>query len=210
MSNFPSLSLFILHLLEVVISLYLHCIKSARIRSYSGWNFPAFNLNTERYSVALHVQSEWGKMWTRIALNTDTFHAVLVAAHNSCPYVEAVVFFVSKKFKLHACCLFPTSSDVPFFLFLWLLTQVLSLTIWCFLVGLWSFQITFFGIYSFFNFSYFTFSSLLPVFRIMCFFFFTPIFIFSFYFYLSFLSFFYMVLFSYCWDIIYVYTHFYF
>ena len=28
-----------------------HCVKSVRIRSYSGPYFPAFGLNTERYSV---------------------------------------------------------------------------------------------------------------------------------------------------------------
>ena len=29
-----------------------HCVKSVRMRSYSGPNFPAFGLNTERYSVS--------------------------------------------------------------------------------------------------------------------------------------------------------------
>ena len=32
-----------------------HCMKSVRIRSYSGSYFPAFGLNTERYSVYRHV-----------------------------------------------------------------------------------------------------------------------------------------------------------
>ena len=53
-----------------------HCVKSVRIWSYSGPYFPAFELNTERYSLSLHIQSEWGKIWTRITLNTDTFYAV--------------------------------------------------------------------------------------------------------------------------------------
>ena len=56
-----------------------HCVKSARIRSYSGSHFPTFGLNTERYSVSLRIQSEWGKMWTRITPNTDTFPAVGVS-----------------------------------------------------------------------------------------------------------------------------------
>ena len=47
-----------------------HCVKSVRIRSYSGPYFPAFRLN---------IQSECGKIWTRITLNTDTFHAVSVS-----------------------------------------------------------------------------------------------------------------------------------
>ena len=28
---------------------HLHCVKSARIHSFSGLYFPAFELNTERY-----------------------------------------------------------------------------------------------------------------------------------------------------------------
>ena len=51
-------------------------VKSARIRSYSGLHFPAFGLNTERYSVSLRSQSECGKMRTRITPKTETFHAV--------------------------------------------------------------------------------------------------------------------------------------
>ena len=46
-----------------------HCMKSVRIRSYSGPHFPAFGLNTKRYSVSLRIQSECGKMRTRIAPN---------------------------------------------------------------------------------------------------------------------------------------------
>ena len=52
--------------------------KSVHIRSYSGPHFPAFGLNTERYSVSLRIQSECGKMRTRITPNTDTFYAVLL------------------------------------------------------------------------------------------------------------------------------------
>ena len=33
----------------------IHCVKSVRIRSYSGPCFPAFGLNTERYSVSLRI-----------------------------------------------------------------------------------------------------------------------------------------------------------
>ena len=53
-----------------------HCIKSVRIRSYSGPHFPAFGPNPETYSVSLRIQSKCGKMRTRITPNTDTFHAV--------------------------------------------------------------------------------------------------------------------------------------
>ena len=53
-----------------------HCTKSFRIWSYSGPHFPAFRLSTERNRVSLRIQSECGKMRTRITLNTDTFHGV--------------------------------------------------------------------------------------------------------------------------------------
>ena len=45
------------------------CIKSVRIRSYSGLHFPALG-------VSLCIHSECGKMRTRITPNTDTFYAV--------------------------------------------------------------------------------------------------------------------------------------
>ena len=53
-----------------------HCVKRICIRSYSGPNFPEFGLNTERYSVSLRIQSECGKIRTRITPNTDTFYSV--------------------------------------------------------------------------------------------------------------------------------------
>ena len=53
-----------------------HYVKGARIWSYSGLHFPAFGLNTERYSVSLYIQSKCGEMRTRITPNTDTFYAV--------------------------------------------------------------------------------------------------------------------------------------
>ena len=53
-----------------------HFVKSVRIRCYSGPYFPAFGLNTERYSVFLRIQSECGKIRTRIIPNLDTFYVV--------------------------------------------------------------------------------------------------------------------------------------
>ena len=55
----------------------LHCVKNVCIWSYSGLYFPAFGLNMEIYSSSLRIQSEYGKMRTRITPNTDTFYAVL-------------------------------------------------------------------------------------------------------------------------------------
>ena len=62
----------------VIYIFFVHCVKSVRIRSYSGPYFPAFELNTERYSVSLRIQSECCKIRTRITPNTDTFHALVV------------------------------------------------------------------------------------------------------------------------------------
>ena len=56
-----------------------HCVKRVRIRSFSGPYFPAFGLDTERYSVSLRSQSEYGKMQTRKTPSMDTFHAVCTA-----------------------------------------------------------------------------------------------------------------------------------
>ena len=53
-----------------------HCVKSVHIRNYSGPYIPAFGLNMERYGVSLHIQSECGKIRTRITPNTDIFHAL--------------------------------------------------------------------------------------------------------------------------------------
>ena len=44
-------------------------------------HFPAFGLNTERYSVSLSIQSECEKMRTRIIPNTDILHGVFYFLH---------------------------------------------------------------------------------------------------------------------------------
>ena len=42
-----------------------HCMKSVQIRNFSAPYFPAFRLNTERYSISLRIQSKCGKIRTR-------------------------------------------------------------------------------------------------------------------------------------------------
>ena len=42
----------------------IHSMKSVDIWSFSGPYFPAFGLNTERYSASVRIQSECGKIWT--------------------------------------------------------------------------------------------------------------------------------------------------
>ena len=62
-----------------------HCLKSVRIWSFFGPYFPAFGLNTERYAVSLHIQSECRKIQTRKIPNTNTFHAVNVIDNSNLP-----------------------------------------------------------------------------------------------------------------------------
>ena len=63
---------------EADISCPKHCVKSVCIQSYSRPYFPAFGLNTERYSISLRrIQSECGKILTRVTLNTDNFYSVI-------------------------------------------------------------------------------------------------------------------------------------
>ena len=52
------------------------CVNRVLIWSYSGPYFPAFGMNTERYSESLRIHSKCGKIRTRITPNTDTFYAV--------------------------------------------------------------------------------------------------------------------------------------
>ena len=47
-------------------------MKSVLIRIFCSPYFPAFGLNTERYSVSLRIRSECGKMRTRKTPNTGT------------------------------------------------------------------------------------------------------------------------------------------
>ena len=53
-----------------------HCVKSVRIRSFSGPSFPAFGSNMERYGVFIRSYFECGEIRSRKTLNTNTFHAV--------------------------------------------------------------------------------------------------------------------------------------
>ena len=50
-----------------------YCVKSVRIRSFSGPYFPAFGLNISPYSVRMRENTE------QKTPNTDTFHAVIIS-----------------------------------------------------------------------------------------------------------------------------------
>ena len=53
-----------------------NCVKCVCILSFSGPYFPAFGLNTGRYSVSFRLQSECRKIRTRKTPNTVIFHTV--------------------------------------------------------------------------------------------------------------------------------------
>ena len=61
---------------ERVEELYCHWVKSSRMWSDSSPHFPAFGLNTERYFVTLHIESECEKIQTRVTQNTEFFGVV--------------------------------------------------------------------------------------------------------------------------------------
>ena len=50
---------------SMVVSDQITALKVSKYGVFSGPYFPAFGLNTERYSVSLRIQSEYGKMRTR-------------------------------------------------------------------------------------------------------------------------------------------------
>ena len=65
-----------------------NCVRSVRIRSYSGPYFTAFGLNTERHEVSLRIQSESGKIRTRTTPNTDNFYAVFIGSR----FIDCIFF----------------------------------------------------------------------------------------------------------------------
>ena len=67
-------------------------MKSVRTWSYCSPYFPAFGLNTDRYSVA------GGNIWIRITPNTDTFYSVTFkCALNACAHAKQVIHFFKLK-----------------------------------------------------------------------------------------------------------------
>ena len=71
--------------------------KSVYILSYSGPHFPAFGLNTEKYSLSLLIQAECGKIRTRITPNTGAFYAVWARHKNLYSWHTSRAFLFWKK-----------------------------------------------------------------------------------------------------------------
>ena len=71
------------HLVNIKGFRYIHCVKSVRIRDYSGSHFPAFGLNTERYIFPYSVRMrenadqnnpEYGDFLRSANVESDFFH----------------------------------------------------------------------------------------------------------------------------------------
>ena len=71
--------MFVLRVILVHIFPYSDWVRRNKVRIwiYSDLHFPAFGLNTEKYTVCIRIQSECGKIRTRIIPNTDTFYAAV-------------------------------------------------------------------------------------------------------------------------------------
>ena len=57
-----------------------HCVKSVRIRNYFSLHFPAFGLNTERYSVSLRISPYSVRMRENVDQNNAKYQQFLRSA----------------------------------------------------------------------------------------------------------------------------------
>ena len=76
----------------------INCVKSVRIRSYSGLHFSRIFQNTERNGgsispYAVRMRENAGNMRTKITPNTDTFYAVIIISFVS--IITAITFLVT-------------------------------------------------------------------------------------------------------------------
>ena len=72
---------------------------SVQIRSFSGPYFPALGLNTERLSVSLRIQSEWGKYGAEKTPYLGTFHVVLIRLNST--NIRSEIWRQSQVLKFH-------------------------------------------------------------------------------------------------------------
>ena len=75
--------------MAINISLGIHCLKVSVFAVILVRIFLYF----PRYGVSLHIQSECGKMQTRITPNTDTFHAVIVICNLGRSLIVFLILF---------------------------------------------------------------------------------------------------------------------
>ena len=65
----------------------LHCVKSVRIRSFSGLYFPTFGTNTETHGLPLRIQSECGEIRTKKLRIRTLFTQCLIIKTTSTRYL---------------------------------------------------------------------------------------------------------------------------
>ena len=87
--------------------------KKVHIRSFSGPYFPAFRLNTERYSVSFRIQFEYGKMQTRKTPNMDNFYAVSYSIEKvlTTPFQQAIPYTLIRFQSTHIMSMLYTHSE---------------------------------------------------------------------------------------------------
>ena len=73
------------------------CVKSIRNRSFSGLYFPTFGLNTERYSVSLHIQSECAAKYGPEKLQIRTLFTQWMAfSNNQKKFFKSKIMYLDK------------------------------------------------------------------------------------------------------------------
>ena len=75
----------------------INYVRNVRIWSLFGLCFPILGLNTEKYSVPLSIQSEWGKIQIRKTPNTGTFFTKSKTAKNV--FVTIRILIIGLSFK---------------------------------------------------------------------------------------------------------------
>ena len=83
-------------------TVYLMCVKSVRIRSFSGPYFLVFGLNMERYGVSLHIQTEGDKIRT-IKLRIRTLFTQCTAVNHrkmSKKVHQKICYYFAQNFKV--------------------------------------------------------------------------------------------------------------
>ena len=93
----------------------IYCVKLVRISSCSGPYFPAFELNIDRYSVSICIQSECRKIRTRKTPNTDTFHKVIACGDSELATRESqinLIFGAPKALFILTGCYFVITSCI--------------------------------------------------------------------------------------------------
>ena len=81
-----------------------HCVKSVRIWRFSGPYFPSFGLNTERYSISLHIQFDSERKRTRKFRIRTLFTQCIIWQKKSDDLRDVSISMVADKTHFHLGC----------------------------------------------------------------------------------------------------------